>query len=329
MSAYNQEFNKDNTILRYLVVSMLAELSKKVYYYNQVDEDTLQKIEVPFYYSVSGNERFLLDNFMFDAESSGKAIGDYEVVPRGIVQMNSLSIDSSSQTNKFTRAEFVREFNGILKTFSLETNFLPITMGFGVTLICSNNLEMLKVTESIMSKLYKGTLFSCDLGMMRVQASMSVPEDYSQDRLFEWGLNDKKEFQVTFDIELRSFMPVFESGILLSEISFLTKQAIISNPTASGVGQLRSNSEGELGIYFGGVFQKIQLTQENIEKSQVEEIQSNKSYIDPNRINTGGPYSESEISSALIDPESEASRTYRNANAEIKQNDTSLGSADN
>ena len=329
MSAYNQEYNKDNTILRYLVVSMLAELSKKVYYYNQVDEDTLKKIEVPFFYSISGNERFLLDNFMYDAEAAGKAIGDYEVVPRGIVQMNSMAIDSSAQTNKFTRAEFVREWNGILKTFSLETNFLPITMGFGVTLICSNNLEMLKVTESVMNKLYKGTLFSCDLGMMRVQASMSVPEDYSQDRLFEWGLNDKKEFQVTFDIELKSFMPVFESGILLSEIDFLTREAIKSNPTASGVGQLRSNAEGEIGIYFGGVFQKLLTSQDNILKAPGKDVQSNLSYFDPNSVNTGGPYSESEIDSSKPDPETEASRSYRNANAEGGPENSGLGTADN
>ena len=128
MSAYNQEFNKDNTILRYIIVALLAELKDKVYYYNQIDEDTLKKIEVPFFYSISGNERFLLDNFMFDAEKAGKAIGDYEVVPRGILQMNSMAIDSGAQTNKFTRAEFVREWNGILKTFSLMTNFLPVTM---------------------------------------------------------------------------------------------------------------------------------------------------------------------------------------------------------
>ena len=329
MSAYNQEFNKDNTILRYLVVSMLAELSKKVYYYNQVDEDTLQKVEVPFYYSISGNERFLLDNFMFDAEANGKAIGDYEVVPRGIVQMNSLAIDSSAQTNKFTRAEFVREYEGVLKTFSLETNFLPITMGFSVTLICSNNLEMLKVSESVMSKLYKGTLFSCDLGMMRVQASMSVPEDYSQDRLFEWGLNDKKEFQVTFDIELKSFMPVFSSGILLAEIDLLTKQSIQANPNAAGVGLLRSNAEGEIGIYFGGVFQKFQFSEDNIVKAPIENVVSNKSYIDPNSLKTGGPYTEDEITSADIDPETEESRSYRNANAQLNQDGTSLGSADN
>lgn len=329
MSAYNQEYNKDNTILRYLVVSMLAELSKKVYYYNQIDEDTLKKIEVPFFYSISGNERFLMDNFMFTAEENGKAIGDYEVVPRGMIQMNSMSIDSSAQTNKFVRAEFVREWQGVLKTFSLETNFLPITMGFGVTLVCSNNLEMLKVTESIMSKLYKGTTFSCDLGMMRVQASVSVPEDYSQDRLFEWGLNDKKEFQVTFDIELKSFMPVFESGVLLPEIDFITKEAIASNPDAQGVGQLRCNANGELGVYFGGVFQKFMFTDNNIRLAPVTQMQSNTAYNDTSNIITDGPYDDREITSQPLDEETAESRLYRNANSEIKPDNSGLGSVDN
>ena len=315
MSAYNQEYNKDNTVLRYLVVSMLAELKDKVYYYNQTDEDTLKKINVPFFYSVSGNERFLLDNFMFDAESEKKAIGDYEVVPRGIVEMNSLSISSDSQTNKFTRAEFVREWDGVLKTFSLETNFLPITMGFSVTLICSNNLEMLKVSEAILSKLYKGTLFSCDLGMMRVQASVGVPEDYSQERLFEWGLNDKKEFKVTFDMELKSFMPVFEYGILLPEIDFITKEAIINNPDAVGVGQFRCGADGDIGIYFGGVFQKFKFSDDNILLAPDQSMLSNLTYKDPNKIQTGGPYDEREIDSSKVIPEKEASKSYRNANA--------------
>ena len=313
MSSYNQEFNKDNTILRYLVVGMLAELSKKVYYYNQIDEDTLKKIEVPFFYSISGNERFLLDNFMFDAEKAGKAIGDYEVVPRGIVQMNSLAIDSSAQTNKFTRAEFVREWEGVLKTFSLMTNFLPVTLGFSVTLICSNNLEMLKVSESIMSKLYKGTLFNCDLGMFRVNAAMIVPEDYSQDRLFEWGLNDKKEFQVTFDMELQSFMPVFESGILLSEIDLITKEAIKYNPNSAGVGQLRCDSNGNMGIYFGGVFQKFNFTDDNIQVAPNTNMLSNQSYNTTTSKEVGGPYDEREIDSSPPPVEPSDSKIYRNA----------------
>ena len=173
---------------------------------------------------------------------------------------------------------------------------------------------MLKVTDSIMSKLYKGTLFNVDLGMFRVNASMSVPEDFSQDRLFEWGLNDKKEFQVTFDMELKSFMPVFESGILLPEIDFITKQAIKSNPNASGVGQLRSDSNGNMGIYFGGVFQEFKFTDDNIKVAPDTAVMSNESYNNISSKEVGGPYDERTIDTSPPSEESQSSKSYRNAN---------------
>jgi hypothetical protein len=313
MSAYNQEYNKDNTILRYVIVATLAELRNKVFYYNRIDEDTLQKVAVPFYHSITGDERFLSDNFIYDAISEGKAIGDYEVVPRGILQLSSLSIDSGSQTNKFVRGEFVKEVNGVLRTFALDTNFLPLNMTFGVTVVCSSNLEMLKVTESILSKLYKTTTYSVDLGMFRVQASMAIPEDYSQDKLFEFALNDKKEFNVTFDIEVQSFVPVFENGVLFSEIEEMVRNA---DPTKQGIGMIRSNSAGELGIYFGGVFQKFDIKVDNIRKTSTIDnalAKSNRGYINPDSIRTGDVYLETDVTSAPIIPEQPESKEYRNA----------------
>ena len=329
MSAYNQEYNKDNTILRYMIVALLAELKDKVYYYNQIDEDTLKKIPVPFFYSITGDGRFLMDNFLYDAEAKGKAIGDYETVPRGIIQLTGISIDSGNQTNKFARGEFVQEWEGILKTFSLETNFLPLNMSFDCTVVCSSNLEMLKVTESLMSRLYKNSLFQVDLGMMRVQANFAVPEDYSQNRLFEFQLNDKKEWSVTFPIEVSSFMPVFENGILIPEVSLMTKSAIKSNPTAQGVGMLRSGVNNELGIFFGGIFQKFEITQESILKVQPSGTFGNKGYINPDAIQTGGPFIQTSISSAPITPESLESLNYRNANAKPTIEESGLGSVVN
>jgi hypothetical protein len=326
MSAYNQEYNKDNTILRYMIVALLAELKDKVYYYNQIDEDTLKKIPVPFFYSITGDGRFLMDNFLYDAEAKGKAIGDYETVPRGIIQLTGISIDSGNQTNKFARGEFVSEWDGILKTFSLETNFLPLNIAFDCTVVCSSNLEMLKVTESLMSKLYKNNLFQVDLGMMRVQGSFAVPEDYSQNRLFEFQLNDKKEWSVTFPIEVSSFMPVFESGILIPEVAFMTKAAIKANPTAQGVGMLRSGVDNELGIYFGGIYQKFTTTQESLLKANPAGSFSNKGYINPDTIQTGGPFMISQITSAPIVPESLDSLNYRNANAKPTTEESGLGS---
>jgi hypothetical protein len=180
---------------------------------------------------------------------------------------------------------------------------------------------MLKATESILSKLYKTTLFNVDLGIMRIQASMAVPEDFSQDRLFEFALNDKKEFNVTFDLEVKSFVPVFENGILLNEIAELTRAAMESNPNAEGVGLFRCGADGNVGIYFGGVFQKFEYTVDNLAKVAPESIISNQQYVNPNDINRGGPYIESETTSAGFNPdtkkytdtETEASKEYRNA----------------
>ena len=307
MSAYNEEFNKDNVVLRYIIVALLAELKSKVYYYNQIDEDTKKKIEIPFYYSVTGNERFLLDNFLYDTTAEGKAVGDYELVPRGIVQLTSMAIQSSNLTNKFVRAELLKEFEGELKTFSLMTAFLPITLGMDVTIVCSNNLEMLKSTESIISRLYKSQSFQVDLGMFKVQAVMLVPEDFNQERLFEYALNDKKEWKVTFSLEVQSFMPVFEYGIPLSEIALLVKDSV-NNPDRDGIGVFREGA-----IYFGNVMEKIDSTIDDIRKSPDTGLLSNTGYINPDTIKTGPEFSDREIDAEKPETEDNESRGYRNA----------------
>jgi hypothetical protein len=175
---------------------------------------------------------------------------------------------------------------------------------------------MLKVTESIISKLYKTTTYSVDLGMFRIQAGMVIPEDYSQDKLFEFSLNDKKEFNVTFDIEVQSFIPVFEGGILLAEIDELSKKA---NAEAPGIGMIRSDSNGDIGIYFGGVFQKFEYSVDDIRKSPTVNTFSNKGYINPNDIKTGDIFLEANTDSFITPPEPPESKSYRNAQDDEQQ----------
>lgn len=308
MSAYNQEFNKDNVVLRYIIVALLAELKSKIYYYNQVSEDEKRKIDIPFYYSVTGNERFLLDNFLYDTTAEGKAVGDYEVVPRGIVQLSSMAIQSSNLTNKFVRAELVKELDGELKTFSLMTAFLPITLGMDVTIVCSNNLEMLKATEAIISRLYKAQSFQVDLGMIRVQAAMVVPEDFNQERLFEYALNDKKEWKIVFSLEVQSFIPVFEDGsITLADVDLMVKDSD-NNPDRKGIGVFRQGA-----IYFGNVMEEIDLNIEDIRKAPPGGTESNVyGYVNPDTINSPN-FVEDTVDANRTKPEDGDSKEWRNA----------------
>lgn len=301
MSLYNQEYNKDNVILRYVLVALLADLKNEVYFYNRIDEDTYKKIDIPFYYSLTGNERFLADNFLYDTQKDGKAIGDYEVVPRSVLQMSSMSIDSGSMTNKYVRSELIKEIEGELKTFNFETNFLPINISIDATVVCSNNLEMLKVTESVISKLYKSKLYQVDLGMFRIEASYQVPEDYSQDKLFEFSIDDKKEFKVTFPIEVQTFMPVFEYGILLSEIDELIEN------TGSGVGLYRDGK-----IKFSGVFNEFETSVNDIDIAPKEYVQSNEKGSVNKSPKKGKVYSTYDLMPDNFNNELDESKSWRN-----------------
>jgi hypothetical protein len=252
MNQYNQKYNKDNSFLRYIIVGTLAEMNKKICYYNRLDNDTLERVDVPCLFSTTGQERFLADEFVYDAISNGKAIGNYESVPRCVLNLNGMSVNAAEQTNKFINTKIVREVNGKLRTCYLMTCFLPTTLNFDTVVICSNHLELLKLSEAIVSRIYKNeNLFNIDFGGIgNVEAQLSVPADYQHDRPIEFSVNDKKEFKISFSIEVKSFIPCFEHGLSIDEIDDMLKGL---DPNADGLVEFRPNKYGKMEMRIGGV----------------------------------------------------------------------------
>lgn len=257
MSNYNEKYNKDDVFIRSMIVCLLAELNKKMYIYNRLDDGSVQKITIPCLYSITGgnSERFLRDEFYYDALEQGKAFGDYESIPRCMVNLSGFAINTAEQTNKYNRTKIVRESQGILRTLYLNVEWIPVTLSFECRAICANNIELFKITEMIVSKIYKNpNYFKVDYGMFNVDACLSVPEDYSHELPQEFGLNEKKEFSTSFNIEMKTFLPAFEHGLLMCEIDEL----LLDVPKdASGIIEYRPDDFGVYGMRTGGVFEEF------------------------------------------------------------------------
>ena len=255
MSEYNQKYNKDDVFIRSMIVCLLAELNKKMYIYNRLDDGKPQKINIPCLYSITGGERFLKDEFYYDALEEGKAFGDYEKVPRCMVNLTSFGVNAAEQTNKYNRTKIVRESQGVLRTLYLNVEWIPVTLSFDCKVICSNNIELFKCTEMIVSKIYKNpNFFKVDFGMFNVDACLSVPTDYNHELPQEFGLNDKKEFSTSFSIEMKSFIPAFEHGLLLCEIDELLLQV---PKDKKGIIEYRPDEYGVYGMRTGGVIETV------------------------------------------------------------------------
>lgn len=259
MNEYNNKFNKDDVFIRNMIVCFLTELNKKIYYYNRTDNDTVQKITVPCMYSITGQERFLKDEFFYDPINLGMAIGDYEHLPRIVVNLTGLNINTAEQTNKYNHTKIVRESNGKMRTCYLNVEWIPVVLSFDCTLLCSNNIELFKITECIISKIYKNpNYFKIDLGMCNVDGAFEGPENYNNEIPNDFALNDKKEFRMNFSIEMKSFIPAFEHGLLLPEIDEMLSKIPAE---AEGIVMFRADDYGNMGMRTGGVLEKFRVSE--------------------------------------------------------------------
>lgn len=259
MNEYNNKFNKDDVFIRNMIVCFLTELNKRIYYYNRVDNDTLNKINVPCLYSISGQERMLKDEFFYDPINLGMAIGDYERLPRVIANLTGLTINTAEQTNKYNHTKIVRESNGKMRTCYLNVEWVPVQLSFDCNLVCSNNIELFKITECIISKIYKNpNYFKVDLGMCNVDGAFEVPENYSNEIPTDFGLNEKKEFRMNFGVEMKSFIPAFEHGLLLCEIDEMLSKIPKEN---NGIVMFRADDYGNMGMRTGGVLETFRVSE--------------------------------------------------------------------
>jgi hypothetical protein len=223
MATYNLKFNKDDSVVRHLIIGLLADLNQKLSFHRQVSNDSRIEVDVPFYYSITGDENFLRDEFLFTTiggvncvPDGQKADGNYDQVPRGVINITSLNVDPSKLVNKRNLGQYsVLDKDGVMQSYVAEFSMIPIVLGFDVTIVVSSQLDLFKVTEAIIKKMYRSNYYNVEVGhleegLYRVSSEYAVPDDYSMERPVEFGFGEKEDFRVTFPLEINSFIPSFD-----------------------------------------------------------------------------------------------------------------------
>lgn len=220
MASYSLQFNKDDSVIRHILIGLCADLNKRVAYTNLID-GALVKVDIPFYLSLTGDESYLYDYFLFDDSMDPerkKAIGNYEVKPRGIISFQSMSIESNALVNKYIRGNYQKlESDGTMRSYNAQFQLIPLIINIDAKIIIDTQLEVFKVAEKLVKKLYKNNTYQVDVGTLadgtyRVACGYKMPEDYELKRPIEFAFDDKKERSVAFSIELKCRMPVFEES---------------------------------------------------------------------------------------------------------------------
>ena len=223
MATYNLKFNKDDSVIRHVVVGLLADLNSKLSFFRQISNDERVVVDVPFFYAVSGDENFLKDAFLFSnvngpgCDPDGQyADGNYDKVPRGIVNLTSFAVDPAKLVNKRNMGQYsMMNEGGLMEGYVAEFEMIPCVIGVDVEILVSSQLDLFKVTEAIVKKMYKANFYNVDAGHLeegtyRISSEYMMPDDYTQERPVEYSFDDKANHKITFSLEINSFIPSFD-----------------------------------------------------------------------------------------------------------------------
>lgn len=210
MSNYLHKYNTDNVHHRAVIVGLINVLNSKIQYENILSDTDTNIIEVPFYYSMGGDERFLQDYFLHwnDCIHPKTADGNYDVIPRGHVTLESSSINTGNMTNRFVRASYIKEVDGQLLTYNSFLNSIPLTLGFKVQIVTDTSLDAFKIQQSLIDTFYKTQVFSVNYKGFRVPCQVGFPEDYGMQKTFEFSYQDDTKISLEFSLEMETYFPV-------------------------------------------------------------------------------------------------------------------------
>ena len=207
--SFSHKYNTDDVIIRACIVGLVNELNNRINYEQTWADDQRQTVRVPFFYAMSGDERFLQDYFSNWSDCAPDFIeGNTDPIPRGTIFLSGVSVLSSNLTSRYVRGFYTKEENGELKRYNSYINSIPIQLNFSAEILVDTSIDSFKIVQSAIAVLYRTLVFSVNFKGFRIPTQAGFPDNYTLDKQFEFTYQNTDRLKVTFDIELQSYLPI-------------------------------------------------------------------------------------------------------------------------
>ena len=135
------KFNFEDIFLRDLTVGVLYTLEDKIKWRNRFSSGDVF-VKVPIYYSLSGDERFLLDSFSDDIVSENRYVElNTDTIPRGHLTLTGFNIKSDEFANPNVWLKMVVENEWEIRKVLTQVRAIPITVNYDLEILVSSEIE--------------------------------------------------------------------------------------------------------------------------------------------------------------------------------------------
>lgn len=204
-----QKFNFEDTFFRDLTVCVLDTLEGQVRWVNRFSSGDYP-VNVPFYYSLTGDERFLLDSFQDDIVSENRFIElNTDMIPRGHITLKGFNILSDEFANPNVWLRMVVENEKEIRKALAKVRAIPITVNYDLEILLSSEIDVFKCSQAIMDTLWIYKFMYFEYNFMNIDAVMILPDSNQIEISREKNLTSDNNIKLTVSFEVQTYYPAF------------------------------------------------------------------------------------------------------------------------
>jgi len=206
-----QKFNFDEVFFRDLTVCVLDTLEGRLNWINRFTSGDIE-VQVPIYYSLTGDERFLLDSFQDDIVSENRYVElNTDQIPRGHLTFNNFNIRSDEFRNPNVWLRSVVEDNLEVKKLLKQVRAIPITVTYDLGIILKTEIDVFKCAQEIMNTLWLYRFIYFEHNYMNIDAVLTMPDTNAIEIVREKNLKSDNTVKLTLSLEVQTYYPAFTS----------------------------------------------------------------------------------------------------------------------
>lgn len=217
---YGDDYQNNNSFLRRLVVALSSYFWDTLYIPHRKGGD-IRMVNVPIYYSVTGDYSLLIDLFTNNDEycnnlglNGGSTINSY---PSGVFSFKSVSIAGSDRTGKFERGIFDRQitddYGSYVKTMNSTINWLPLNISMELMIRANNASERFKVWEAFIKQFYNTREFWMRYdGISKIPVMIKIADNSAMPRSFSFHVtnSDANYYEFNNGMDIITWMPIID-----------------------------------------------------------------------------------------------------------------------
>lgn len=208
------KYNTSDAYIRSVIITVLEFLYEKITFTNIISDEKENIVKIPFFYSLTGADRFQQDHFaantINDCIIEKFSEANYDRIPRGIVKLSSIAINTAELTNRFVRGTFSKEEDGVLRSYSANVQLLPLKLSFDCVVKIDTVNDAFKVIESFFTTFYRTTNLSMYWKNFPIDIAIGFPEEVQPTIPEELSFDTVNLITLNFSIEVETYLPVFD-----------------------------------------------------------------------------------------------------------------------